>query len=239
MDFTSILFIVVGAVIIYFAAKFLAHGVKLAVKLLVLSILVLAFLSFMVYKDVEDLKEGFQNYNNTFFIYNNETLHAGVVLKPLDSLILTTDSFSFFSEEEMEALAKDFQEGNYKGMMGNSHKLFFFNPSVLQKPFKQDIGVELDEDDMLNIIKSDEPFDVLARKVRPEQDETSGMVVATLKELYGSEQKLKGVLFAALIGNYFQQQKPGELVKNIKSKELMVYPEGISFKIIRYMPWID
>jgi energy-coupling factor transporter transmembrane protein EcfT len=246
MDPTSIVLIVIGAAIVYFAARFLGHGIKIAVKLLVLAILIIALLSFLVYKDVEDLKNGFKDNNNTFLLYENDTIYTGVVLKPLSSLTLTLDSFSFFTREEMDKLGEEFQEQKYDDMMGSSHKIFFFTPEILQKPFTLSMGeLKLNETEMLAIIKSDEPFDLLARKMmiasKVQLEQESGyseIVIATIKELYGDEEKLKGTLFAALIGNYFQEQKPGDLIKNIKSGALKIYPEGISFKIIRFMPWL-
>lgn len=242
MDIAALIPILIGAVILFFAVRVLGRTLKLALQVVIVVIIALVFMTYLVYKDVNDLKNGFKDNNNTFFLYEEDSLYAGVILKPLGQLIITLDAFDFYTPEQMEMLREYFADNDYKKMLNNSKRLFFFTPTAINKSFKVDIGVELDEADMLEVLKSNQPFREVANKIAKQgsssESSSAAVIIEGLKEVYGDEEKLKGEIFAAMIGNYFQKQKPRELIRHIRSKELMVYPESISFKLIRYIPWL-
>jgi len=79
---------------------------------------------------------------------------------------------------------------------------------------------------------------VLAYKVAEEHNVSVPELELGFKQAYGSQEKFKGYLFAALLSNYLQKQNPGDLVDNLKEKNIIVYPESISFKVVRYLPWV-
>jgi len=238
VEIIILVFILLGLGIIYFVAKFFSEGLKAITKLMVFLVLILVVLTALVYQDMENLKKGLKLNNNTFFLYEEERLYTGVTLKPLNNLTLTLDSFNYFTSEEIRELETKFRNKKYEDMLKSNYRVFFFTPAVIKKPLTQSIGVELDENDMLEMIKSEDPYQLLAEKSQAKYNLSLEILKVELKNFYGDDEKIKGFLFAALIANYFQKQGAGELVKNIKDNQLMVYPESVSFKVIRYMPWV-
>ena len=191
----------------------------------------------LVYKDMNDLRKGFSENNNAFFLYDDEKLYSAVTLKPMTSIHLSIDSFDYFKSEEMSQIEEDLGNKEYDNVLKSNYRIFIVKPDILNKSYKLKLGAELNQNDLLEIIMSNNSFLTLAEKTQ----DTYGLEVHTLrkglKDMYGDEEKLKGYLFAAMLANYFQTQNPGELVINIKEKKLLVRPESISFKIIKYLPW--
>jgi hypothetical protein len=209
---------------------------KIVTKVLLLIIIVLVILTVLVYNDMTDLRKGFAANNNTFLLYENNQLYSAITLKPMTSINLSMDSFSFFTKEELASAEAELNNKSYDALLTNNFRVFILKPIILNKPYKINLGIELNEGDLLEIIMSDKPFTVLATKANTTYHVNVAELAKGFEEIYGSEEKLKGYLFGALLANYFQFQTPGELVKNIKEKRIMIYPETISFKIISYLP---
>lgn len=237
MSIIIIILILAGVLILYFATRFLGKTFRIVTKIFLLLILILVVLIMLVYKDMNDLRKGFSENNNAFFLYDDEKLYSGVTLKPITSTHLSIDSFNYFESEEMSQIEEDLGNKEYDNILKSNYRIFIVKPDILNKSYKLKLGAELNQNDLLEIIMSNNSFLTLAEKTQ----DTYGLEVHTLrkglKDMYGDEEKLKGYLFAAMLANYFQTQNPGELVINVKEKKLLVRPESISFKIIKYLPW--
>lgn len=237
LDILIIILILVGVIVLYFATRFLGKTFKIVTKVLLLLILILLVLIMLVYKDMNDLRKGFSENNNTFFLYDDGKLYSAVTLKPMTSAHLGIDSFNYFKTEDVSEIEQALNNKEYDALFKNNYRIFILRPDILNKSYKLKLGAELNQNDLLEIIMSNNSFLILAEKTQ----ESYGLEVHTLrkglKDMYGDEEKIKGYLFAALLANYFQTQNPGELIMNIKEKNLLVRPESISFKIIRYLPW--
>jgi energy-coupling factor transporter transmembrane protein EcfT len=238
LDLIILALIVLGAIILFIVTRFVGKVIGLIVKIMVLIILVLAILTVIVYKDMDSLRKGFAEENNTFFLYENNKLYTAVTLRPLTNLNLSIDSFKYFTKEEISQSEGELNNKNYAALLSNNYRIFLFKPVVINKPYNLDLLIAMNEGDLLNIIMSDDPFLVFAEKTQEKYNLTAEDLKAGFKDIYGSEEKFKGYLFAALLANYFQKQEPGELVRNLKEKTIQVYPESISFKIIKYLPWV-
>jgi energy-coupling factor transporter transmembrane protein EcfT len=239
MDLNAIILIIVGAVVIYFATRVLGKGLKLTVQIMLGVIVVLALVTAFVYRDMESLKKGFQHENNTFMLYENEKLYSAIILKPLGNITLSLDNFGYFKEEDIDGMEEALNSNDYKALLSKSARLFIFKPIAMNKPYNLDLGPEirLSEGDLLNIIMNDNPYDVLAKKLDDDYDMSERSLESTFESLFGNKEKFKGYLFAAMLSNYLLHEKPGELVNSFKKKEIIVYPDTISFKLIRYLPW--
>lgn len=239
MDLNAVILIIVAAVVIYFATRVLGKGLKIVIQVMLGLIVVLALLTATVYKDMENLKKGFQEGNNTFMLYENDKLYSAIILKPLGNVSIGLDNFGYFEEESIAYMEDALNNEDYKALLNNSKRLFIFKPEVMNKPYNLDLGpeVRLSEGDLLSIIMSDDPYNVLAKMLEEKYDMSEKSLQKTFESFYGDKEKFKGYLFAAMLSNYFLNQKPGELVQSFKKKEIIVYPDTISFKLIKYLPW--
>jgi hypothetical protein len=238
LDISIIILIIIGAIVLSFASKFLGATLKILVKLGLIIIIALALLTVLVIKDMNELRTSFGEQNNTFLLYENGKLYTALTLKPVKNPVLSTDSFIYFTKNQTKTLDKQISNGEYENIMLKTNKLLFISPEVLDKPFSLKLGVELNPDDLLGVIKSDDPFMFLADKIHLSYNLTADILRSSLTSIYGDEGQIKGYLFAALLGNYLQKQEPGELVKNLKEGKIRIYPETITFKLIKYMPWV-
>lgn len=238
MELIVIILILLGALIILFATKFLSKTFKIITKVMLILIIILVVLTLLVYKDMNELKQGFVNKNNTFFLYEDNKLYSAVTLKPMTSTNLSIDSFNYFTLEELEQAEDYLNKKNYQALLNNNYRIFLLSTSILKKPYALELGGTLNQDDLLDVIISEDPFVCLAEKTQAAYNADIETLRQGFKDMYGNQEKLKGYLFAALLTNYFQKQEAGELVSNIKNKKIRIYPETISFKIIKYLPWM-
>jgi len=238
LNIVAIILILLAVIIIYFATKFLGKAFKIITKILLLLVMVLVVLTLLVSKDMNDLRKGFTEKNNTFFLYDNNRLYSAVTLKPMSDPNLNIDSFIYFESEDMARTEQSLNEKRYEEILGNNFRVLIIKPELLNKPYTLKLGVKLDQRDLLDIVTSEKPAFVLAEKTQREYNISVEELERGFRNMYGSEEKLKGYLFAAMLSNRFQAQKPGELVEDVKERKLIIYPETISFKVIRYMPWV-
>lgn len=236
MEITVLILILLAVVIVFFATRFIGKTLKLVTQIMLIVIVVLVFLTILVYRDVNDLKTGFVDNNNTFFLYENNKLYSAITLKPLKNITLGLDSFTYFTKDELDAFEEDLIKKDYDALLSSSYRVFIIKPIVLNQPYNISLLIDLNEGDLLNILLSDDPFRVLAEKTQEKINVSADSLETGFEAIYESEEQLKGYLFAALLANYFQNQKPGDFISNIKKDRIIIYPESISFKVIKYLP---
>ncbi|HJX05289.1 MAG TPA: hypothetical protein VJ461_01110, partial [Candidatus Nanoarchaeia archaeon] len=190
LEIIILVFVILGLGIIYFVAKFFSAGLKAITQLMVFLLLILIILTALVYQDMENLKAGLKQNNNTFFLYEGKRLYTGVTLKPLNNLTLTLDSFDYFTSEEIEELEAKFKNKKYEDILKSNYKVFFFTPEAIKKPLNQTIGAELNEDEMLEVIKSNDPYQLMAEKSQAKYNLSIQILKAEYKNFYGEEDKV-------------------------------------------------
>jgi len=231
-----LILILLAVVIIFFATRFIGKTLKLATQIILMVIIILVFLTILVYRDVKDLKTGFVDNNNTFFLYENNRLYSAITLKPLKNITLGLDSFTYFTKDDLDAFEEDLIKKNYDALLASSYRVFIIKPIVLNQPYNISLLIDMNEGDLLNMLLSDDPFMVLAKKTKENINMSEETLKASFEGIYESEEQIKGYIFAALLANYFQNQKPGDFISNIKKDRIIIYPESISFKVIKYLP---
>ena len=194
MDLNAIILILVAAGVIYFGARVLGKSLKIGIQILLAIIVFLALLTAVVYKDMDNLKKGFQEGNNTFMLYEDGQLYSAIILKPIVNITLTLDSFGYFTEEEMTKSREALSSKDYESLLKNSKRLFIFKPAVMNTPYNMDFGpeIKLNEKDLLDIIMSDNPYHVLAQKLEQKYNMTEQSLEKTFESLYGDKEKFKG-----------------------------------------------
>jgi energy-coupling factor transporter transmembrane protein EcfT len=236
LEITVLILILLAAVAIFFATRLLGKTLKLITQIALIITVILVFLTILIYRDVNEMKDGFMEKNNTFLLYENNHLYSAITLKPLENATLSLDSFTYSTKEELERFEDELNKKNYDALLANNFKVFIIKPIVLNKPYNISLLVDLNEGDLLGMLLSDQPFNDLAKKTNEKINMSVEDLESAFEGMYESEEQIKGYIFAALLANYFQSQKPGELISNIKSGRIVIYPESISFKVIKYLP---
>ncbi|MBN2141849.1 hypothetical protein JW711_00825 [Candidatus Woesearchaeota archaeon] len=230
-----ILLVMLSVIIILYATKFLGRTVKIITKIMLFIVVLLAILTVLVFKDIQTIKEDVTTKESLFLLQNDGRTYAGVGIKPVEEKVFTMDSFTYYTREDLDRISNELEEeGRAKGM----GKAFIFTPNALNKSYELDLGVMYDQETMLCVLMSDEPYRVLVEKASRElnlSEKSLEQMKTDLERHYGGSEKIKGYLLAALVINYFQPEEM-KLVTALKSQEVKVRPETISFKVIKYVP---
>jgi hypothetical protein len=248
LDLIIVGLIIFGALILLFATRFLSKSFKIITKILLIAVLLFAILTIITYNDLSTLKKGFYEKNNLFILYENSTLYSAVNLRPIKNLTFTLESFDYYSADEISKIQDYVNQKNYSALQdsddGNatnsSHKtknIFIVKPGLLDKPYKLKLTAELDEKEIIEMIKSDNPYSIPAKKLVKEYNSTEEKLITALRENYGDDEKIKGYLFAALLMNYYQSAS-SNIINDVKNNDMQIIPEMLSIKIIRKIPMI-
>lgn len=227
-----------GVLIIYYATRFLGDGMKILTKIFLIIIVLLTVMTILVFKDIQMLKEEVATRESTFILSHGEQAYAAIGIKPVEEEAFSHDSFVYYSAEELDELIETI--GDDDSARVTKGRVFILTPSALNKSYRFDLGVALDENDLLRVLLATDAYKELAASMSSRlnmTEEGAEHMVAGLENSYGDEAHLKGYLLAALVINYFQPEGL-KLAKHIKSRELRVVPETITFKAIRYVPLI-
>jgi energy-coupling factor transporter transmembrane protein EcfT len=223
--------ILIASLVILFAIRFLRATFKVVTKLILVVIILLIILTIFVYRDLGELKDDLATKKSVFVLRENNTYYAAVGIDSSKVKTFDLDSFDYYTKAELEQLKLDVKKDNFtdKGV----GRIFIVTPELINKSYKLDMGLEIDENDIIEILKSEEPYEVLAKKLSPEFSYSA----ANLANAYGDEGKIKGYLLAASIINYFQITD-FQLASDMKKSNIEVLPSSLTFTIIKYMPFI-
>jgi len=240
LDLIIVGLIIFGALILLFATRFLSKAFKIVTKIILIIVLLFAILTIITYNDLSNLKKGFYENNNMFILYGNNTVYAAVNLKPIKNLTFTLDSFDYYSADELNRIQEYVNQKNYSALQGNdsdnkTENIFIVTPELIDKPYKLKLTTELNETEIIEMIKSDNPYSIPAKKLVNEYNATEENLIIALRENYGNDEKVKGYLFAALLMNYYQSSG-SNIINDIKSGDMQIIPEMLSVKIMRLIP---
>ena len=228
---TIALLVILGAVIIMLATKVVAGTFKVVTTTLLLIIIVIAALSILVQSDLNRLKSDITQAKSVFILKDENDTYAAVAIKPGNTTTFDFESFIYYEDSDLPLLEEAIESGERPD--NETGRIFIVTPNLINKTYKIDLGIELNENDLLELLESDQPYKVLSDKLSPEYSYTA----SNLEKAYGSEGKIKGYALAALILNYFHQEDLA-LSKNVKTGNLIIIPEPFSMKIIKYSPFL-
>lgn len=235
LDLIVIALIIVGAIVLFYATKFLSATMKIVAKIALIIIVLLVILTIIIYQDLTKLKDGLYEGNNTFILYDNGKAYAAITLRPLKNLSFSLDSFGYFTEDELEDIGEAIKYDDYSDLINTNKMIFLMKPEVLDKPYNLSLIVKLNEQDILAMVMSDNPYLIMSERLREEYNTTEDKLITALIESYGEPEKMRGYLFAALLMNYFQS-KDSKVVNDMRNGRIMLVPEMRSVKILKLMP---
>jgi hypothetical protein len=223
--------IIVGAIVIYYASRLLSSTIGIITKILLLLIVVLALITVLVYNDLDQLKKDIVSGENTFIVREGKSTYSAVGFRPISNSTFDMNSFKYYLQDEIADMDQRLDDDEQPDL--NSSRVFILSPLILNKSYTFEFGVDLSQDDILQIIMSNDSYGTLSQIFSPEMNISK----ESLEKVYGDEGKLKGFLSAAIIINYFQHQDM-KIAQQVKSGEFKVIPETISFKVIKYIPFL-
>lgn len=235
MDLTTIALIVIGAIILFYATKFLSATLKIVTKIILIIIVLFAILTVIIYNDLTSLKNSLYEGNSTFILYDNNKAYAAITLRPIRNLSFSLDSFGYFTKKELAMIGESIGADDYSDLSSSNKMIFLMKPEVVDKPYSLKLVANLTEKDILAMIMSDNPYLIMAEKLRGEYNTTEEKMITALIESYGEPEKMRGYLFAALLMNYFKS-KDSMILDDMRDGRISLIPEMKSVKILKLMP---
>lgn len=235
MDIMFIIIIIIGAIMLFYATKFLSATLKIVTKVILIVIVLFAILTVIIYNDLMGLKDSLYEGNSTFILYENGKAYAAVTLKPIKNLSFSLDSFGYFTKKELDGMGKSISAKDYSELITTNKMIFLMKPEVIDKPYNLKLIANLTEKDILAMIMSENPYLIMAEKLRGEYNTTEEKMITALIESYGEPEKMRGFLFAALLMNYFKS-KDSTVLDDMRDDRISLIPEMKSVKILKLLP---
>ncbi len=239
MSILSIILIILAIFGIAVFFKVIKNVFKAAIYVFVLLAIVLFILGVSVYTDAADFRKNIQEKPITFMLVQNKEVIAGMKMLGGQNNVL------LFNDQSIEEFRDAYSQKDFDKIKDDSYKVLFFNFSVLENmnnSFELD-DFNLSNDDALMILKSENAIEEAAGILAEERGLTSPAMKDALQqgleEQFHSDQGLKDSVFSLFVGELFPSQAL-YVIKGIKNKEIVIYPETPMFKALNYIPteWV-
>jgi uncharacterized protein YjeT (DUF2065 family) len=213
MDITIPLIVVAYVLVGFIAWQILKHIMGVVVTLVVFTIIISALFGFFVYRDIIDMKANLKNGNMVILSEENIALSGFLVVEG-KGVVLTP--------EQLKKASTQIAQKEFKTLQDSSYKLFILTPQAIEAIPSPEFTMEGDSlttDQALLVLRSSDAVKALG-EFGISTDSTSEEAKAELLA-EGFEQIIKDPVF---------------MISQIKSKNLVVYPETALFKAMKYIP---
>ena len=205
-------------------------------------VLFLASIAFgiLVYVDMKDIREVCTELSPVVLLQDEGNIIAGMdadisqggEMGSIDAFIDDLDQFQDAYDD------KDFDE-----LLENDYcRIAIFNTSVFDVLDEITFSDELtiDKDVFLGILKASNPIEYFVDK-QGDKDSLSAQEKEILKqgmeEQIGTANKLKGMIFAGMLGKAMEEFGPSFILEQYGDKKIEIFKESITFKILKYVPY--
>lgn len=181
----------------------------------------LVITGFFIYRDVMDLKKNFMNSSKLFLLEDEGKFLAGAQMYGFD---LENEPPHMLNGNEIEELNS---KSGYKEVLGSHYKIILIRMDVFNAlPDSIQIGniKTISKDNLFSLLRSDNPInDFLGSN-------------GELPEGANDDAAFKTVLFFGAFGVLVKEKGPFYILNEYKKGNVLVYPETITFKTIRFLP---
>lgn len=122
MALEKILVVIAIAFVVFIIWGYLEKFVRILFYIGIVALLIIAAISFFIYKDVMDLKESFALSTKKVILVDGDKAIAGFLLNGKDNAI---------EEYDLEKISYYLSQKDYNKILGSSYKLFIFDISII------------------------------------------------------------------------------------------------------------
>ncbi len=212
-----LIFIVIAILFIVFKTVLKAFF-KLFFYTFLILFLVFGVFGFLVYRDATDFKNKFTVSDNLLLLEDNGKILTGFVLHPGGEPSILTD-------QQLRDFTGYYNNNQYQNMIGSNYKMFIIKMSAFKTEGTVEYdGQQLERKRLIDSLRSDDPVGTFLQDV-PGPARNNLADSATLKVSF----------FVILYTNDFGTD-PLKIVFSYKEGNIIIYPETMMFKIIKYIP---
>ena len=123
-------------------------------------------------------------------------------------------------------------------MLGSNYKLFIFKLSMFEKNDEEIEAGEttLSKRELIDAIESEDAVGMIAVELAKDSGAPVDAIKSQTLDEFGSDTKYKGLLFGLLLQDGMQND-PLFIFKQYSSGNIVIYPETITFKLIKALPF--
>jgi hypothetical protein len=219
----SPIIIIVLAIIFFLLTK----KILKAIGFMILLFLLFSFIgSILVYQDVQDFKENFNN-EEKLFLLKNKNYVAGIVSSDPESNVVLLDNKDINQIRQMSK----------RQILGDNYKILIFSEPAFNEVNSITFNNKpLSEEEAFEIINSNNTLKDAAEIITGDSSAEEEEVLEQLSQQgIKDESELRAILFTSLINSATNENKMF-LINEIKSKAIEVYPKTAMFVAIKFVP---
>lgn len=189
--------------------------------------LVLVVLSLFLFVDISDFQDNFSSSTNLILLTSDNEVVTGFILDGQEPILLNN----------MSHYADLYNRSRYAALLGEHYKVLFVEAQVFSDVEKVQISKYLfDGEFVLETIRSENPMEMYAAKIAELENADEDEVLEQIDALYTDAGQFRSLLFASVFSASQQSQDPLIMVQHIQSGDIEIYPETITFRVMRYIP---
>jgi len=225
MALESLIPIIIIIFILFIAWTLFKKIFKVLFYIGVIIILLIAVNSYFLYQDVADLRQNLANSEKKVILVDDEEVITGFLLN---------GEVDFLDSKQIEEFSSYLEDKNYNQILGESYKLMVFNIDIISNLNIAEVEIgdnKISKDDIISILKSNNPFALLTDESVVEDDLTINL------EDTKDNTKVKAALFGiVLTDNILNSKNPLFFLSEFKKGNIAIYPETILFKTVKFIP---
>jgi len=224
-----IIIIVVFLIVMFILRKFVKWAFRIVSFIFLISFVLSLVLGFFVYQDMKELSRGWPD-SDKLVLLANDDVYAGMIT-----------TFGEGGEpvfvENVANYQAAYQDKDYQTILGANYKLFIFKLSMFEKNDEElDFsGEKISQTEIINAIESSDSIDFIAGELDGNTGSKEEWKSEVIGEV-GGDAMFKGLLFGLLLQNKMMKD-PLFVFKQYSRGNVVIYPESITFKLIKALPF--
>jgi len=237
-----IVFIIAIAILLF---KLIKKVFLALIAFIFVMLIVTAIFGFLVYRDVADLRTNFVDSEKKVFIADDERMLVG----------FSTDTFSgdstfTFSWEELQTYNSYYNEKDYSSILGSAYKIFIWRLDSfegLDEEVETSKGDRISKQSAVNVLTADDAKQAYVDEGLFDRDLESN---AEMQHLVNSNENFRQQvidetvdsdekrieMFIILTAASLNEKGPLFIVEQYKEGNIIIYPETMSFKVLKAIP---
>ncbi len=226
--FWLILIIIIFIIVLGIVFKILKLVLKVLSIFFLIIVVVSGILGFFVYDDVMDLKQGLSEQDNLLILQKDNQIFTGIKANFGQLSEQQQESFQPLTNDQVIEYGGYYNNQQYELIKQDNYKVFFIDYTVFQDIEHVEIeDEEFSNEFILTLLESNDPDNVFKTELKNKGYHDAEISRITLDNP-------KSHFFVMLFNEKIQKDK-FFLVKELKNKNIIVYPETITFKVINYL----
>ncbi len=212
---TIIIIVILVAIFAIFLKLFKKIMKALAFTILIFAVFNLVF-GYLLYKDIEDLKENFGTAPKLFVYDNNGSITAGAIIK-------NESEVTFITQEEQEEYTKLYGENNLEEIRGDNYKLLIIKEGFIQEELDIEDGPTLTKKEVIEIITSENSIETFQSIVGEEF-------------VFEDDAELRDQVFMMSVGSALDEGGSIYLIQQYKEDNVIIYKKTPAFIVMKFAP---